>query len=245
MPSYTEISNSQVAVDAPLTQQLMQAIRDNPEATADAEAGAPRYSHQAIGNVAAGEKPIIYWARNTGFNGSGIDDGHDTTYDYYSKTWTVAKCGTYRFKVMAQGQDGKIRCRTQLYKIPAGDDGAGSVVLTTAGAVSTATYNQADITFATGDSFYIRNNRTDGDDIGRRFSRLIVSVLQPLTNFCDTFEIGIQGSTSANNAYDSRLAFNGDGGNGSTIPKFQDLEDYGLNTTDTQFNDLDLTSTER
>ena len=241
MPSYTEISNSQVAVDAPLTQQLMQALRDNPEATADAEAGAPRYSHQAIGNVAAGEKPIIFWARNTGHNGSTAS----SSYDYYSKTWTVAKCGTYRFKVMAQGQDGNIRCRTQLYKIAAGDDGAGSVVLETAGAVSTAIYNQTDVTFATGDKFYIRNNRTDGDDVGRRFSRLIVSVLQPLTNFCETFEIGSQGSVSANNAYDSRLAFNGDGGNGSSIPKFEDLEDYGLNTTDTQFNALDLTSTER
>ena len=198
------------------------------------------------GNVQAGEKPIIFWARNTGFNGSGVNNGHSTAYDYYSKTWTVAKCGTYRFKVMAQGQDSNIRVETRLYKIDAGDDGAGSIILTTTGgAVSTAVYNQADVTLATGDKFYIRNNRTDGDDIGRRFSRLIVSVLQPLTNFCDTFEIGIQGSTSANNAYDSRLAFNGDGGNGSTIPKFEDLEDYGLNTTDTQFNALDLTSTER
>lgn len=242
MPSYTEISDTQVAVDAPLTQQLMQALRDNPEATADAEAGAPRYSHQAIGNVAAGEKPIIFWARNTGHNGS----TSGTSNDYYSKTWCVAKCGTYRFKVMAQGQDINSRVETRLYKINAGDDGAGSVVLTTTGgAVSSAVYNQADIAFATGDSFYIRNSFTSGQSTGRRFSRLIVSVLQPLTNFCETFEIGIQGSVSANNAYDSRLAFNGDGGNGSSIPKFEDLEDYGLNTTDTQFNDLDLTSTER
>ena len=242
MPDYTEISDSQVAVDAPLTQQLMQALRDNPEATADAKAGAPRYSHQAIGNVAAGEKPIIYWARNTGHNGS----NSGTSNDYYSKTWTVAKCGTYRFKVMAQGQNINSRVETRLFKIAAGDDGAGSVVLTTTGgAVSTAVYNQADIAFATGDKFYIRNSFISGQSTGRRFSRLIVSVLQPLTNFCETFEIGNQGSVSANNAYDSRLAFNGDGGNGSTIPRFEDLEDYGLNTTDTQFNALDLTSTER
>ena len=245
MTTYRAVSDTEVAVDAPLTQQLMQALKDNQLAIGEGASGAPRQSHLALGNVAAGEKPIIFWARNTGFNGSGVNNGHSTAYDYYSKTWTVAKCGTYRFKVMAQGQDANIRVRTQLYKIAAGDDGAGSVVLTTAGAVSTATYNQADITFATGDKFYIRNNRTDGDDIGRRFSRLIVSVLQPLTNFCETFEIGTQGSTSANNAYDSRLAFNGDGANGSTIPRFEDLEDYGLNTTDTQFNALDLTSTER
>ena len=105
--------------------------------------------------------------------------------------------------------------------------------------------HQADIAFATGDEFYIRNSFIAGQSSCRRFSRLIVSVLQPLTNFCETFEIGSQGSISANGAYDSRLAINGDGGNGSAIPKFQDLEDYGLTTTDTQFNDLDLTSTER
>ena len=241
MPSYTTISNTQVAVDAPLTQQLMQAIRDNPEATADAEAGAPRYSHKAIGNVEAGEKPIIYWARNTGFNGSTAT----SAFDYYSKTWCVAKAGTYRFKVMAQGQDSNLRCKTQLYKIAAGEHTSGEIILTTDGAVSTALYNQADITLASGDKFYIRNHRTDGDNIGRRFSRLIVSVLQPLTNFCEVFEIGIKSSVSANNAYDSRLADMGDGANGSTIPYFQSLEDYGLNTTDSQYAALDLTSTER
>lgn len=241
MTTYRAVSDTEVAVDAPLTQQLMQALKDNQLAIGEGASGAPRQSHLALGNVQAGEKPIIFWARNTGVNGS----TPTSTYDYYSKTWTVAKCGTYRFKVMAQGQDSNLRCETRLYKIAAGDDGAGSVVLTTAGAVSTATYNQADVTLATGDKFYIRNTRTSGDAIGRRFSRLIVSVLQPLTNFCETFEIGNQGSLSANNASDSRLAFNGDGGNGSGIPKFEDLEDYGLTTTDTQFNALDLTSTER
>ena len=242
MTTYRAISDTEVAVDAPLAQQLMQALKDNQLAIGEGASGAPRQSHLALGNVAAGEKPIIFWARNTGFNGSTAG----STYDYYSKTWTVAKCGTYRFKVMAQGQNTNSRVETRLYKIAAGDDGAGSVVLTTTGgAVSTAVYNQADIAFATGDKFYIRNSFISGQSTGRRFSRLIVSVLQPLTNFCETFEIGIQGSTSANNAYDSRLAFNGDGGNGSSIPKFEDLEDYGLTTTDTQFNALDLTSTER
>ena len=244
MPSYTTISNTQVAVDAPLTQQLMQAIKDNPEATADAEANAPRYSHKAIGNVEAGEKPIIYWARNTGYNGS----TPTSAYDYYSKTWVVAKAGTYRFKVMAQGQDGNLRCETRLYKIAAGAHSSGEIILTTTGgAVSTVIYNQADITLASGDKFYIRNTRTDGSGVsgGRRFSRLIVSVLQPLTNFCELFEIGIQGDRSANNSYDSRRAWNGAGGNGTTIPYFQSLEDYGLNTTDLQFDALDLTSTER
>ena len=246
MTTYRAVSDTEVAVDAPLTQQLMQALKDNQLAIGEGASQAPRQSHLALGNVAAGEKPIIFWARNTGFNGSGVNNGHSTAYDYYSKTWTVAKCGTYRFKVMAQGQNTNSRVETRLYKIAAGDDGAGSVVLATAGAVSTATYNQADITFATGDKFYIRNNRTDGDDVGRRFSRLIVSVLQPLTNFCETFEIGSQGSVSANNAYDSRLAFNGDGGNGSSPPKFYALDSYiGQSFDDQQFKTLDLTSTER
>jgi len=246
MPSYTAISNTQVAVNAPLTQQLMQAIRDNPEATADAEDNAPRYSHKAIGNVAAGEKPIIYWARNTGFNGSGVENNHNNNYDYYSKTWGVAKAGTYRLKVAAQGQDGQIRCETRIYKKAAGTD-TSTEILATAGAVNTVLYNQADITFASGDQFYVRNTHVDGDDVGRRLSRLIVSVLQPLSNFCEVFEIGSKGSASANNSYDSRLADMGDGGNGSTIPRFYTLGSggYNISTTDQQFADLDLTSTER
>tara|TARA_B110000503_G_scaffold76762_1_gene118417 strand:+ start:12229 stop:12957 length:729 start_codon:yes stop_codon:yes gene_type:complete len=242
MTTYRAVSDTEVAVDAPLTQQLMQSLKDNQLAIGEGASGAPRQSHLAIGNVEAGEKPIIFWARNTGQNGS----TSATSSDYYSKTWAVAKCGTYRFKVMAQGQDINGRVETQLYKIAAGDDGAGSVVLTTTGgAVSDEVYNQADIVFATGDKFYIRNKFTSGQSSCRRFSRLIVSVLQPLTNFCETFEIGNQGSISANNAYDSRRAVNGDGQNGSSIPKFEDLEDYGLTTTDAQFNALDLTNTER
>ena len=241
MTTYRAISDTEVAVDAPLTQQLIQGFKDNQLAIGEGASGAPRQSHLAIGNVAAGEKPIIYWARNTGFNGS----SNSSTYDYYSKTWCVAKCGTYRFKIMAQGQDQNLRIETQLYKQAAGTNTSELILTTTNGAVSTVIYNQADITLATGDKFYIRNARTAGGGNGRRFSRLIVSVLQPLTNFCETFEIGSQGSLAANNAYDSRQALMGDGASGSTIPFMQDLEDYGISTTDSQFNALDLTSTER
>lgn len=242
MTTYRAISNTEVELDAPLTQQLMQALKDNQLAIGEGASGAPRQSHLALGNVAAGEKPIIYWARNTGFNGS----SSSSTYDYYSKTWCVAKCGTYRFKVLAQGQDTQTRVETRLYKIDAGDNSAGSVILTTTGgAVSTTVVNQADVTLATGDRFYIRNTMASGSGTGRRFSRLIVSVLQPLTNFCETFEIGLQGSLSANNAYDSRFAFNGDGSNGTSIPKFYALDNYIGSFDDTQFKALDLTSTER
>lgn len=241
MTTYRTVSDTEVAVDAPLTQQLMQALKDNQLAIGEGASGAPRQSHLAIGNVAAGEKPIIYWARNTGFNGS----SNSTSNDYYSKSWGVAKAGTYRFKLMAQGQDSNLRCETQLYKKAAGSTASQLLLTTTGGAVSTVIYNQADFTLASGDQFYIRNSRTDGNNIGRRFSRLIVSVLQPLSNFCEVFEIGSQGSVSANNAYDSRTADMGDGGNGINIPYFQSLEDYGISTTDSQFDALDLTSTER
>ena len=87
----------------------MQALKDNQIAIGEGASGAPRQSHLALGNVQAGEKPIIYWARNTGHNGS----LSTTSTDYYSKTWTVAKCGTYRFKVMAQGQDLNGRVETE------------------------------------------------------------------------------------------------------------------------------------
>ncbi len=48
MTTYTAISDTQVAVDAPLTQQLMQALKDNNTATAEGSAGAPRIQHVAL-----------------------------------------------------------------------------------------------------------------------------------------------------------------------------------------------------
>ena len=239
MPSYTAISNTQVAVNAPLTQQLMQAIRDNPEATADAEDNAPRYSHKAIGNVQAGEKPIIYWARNTGLDGS--------TYSatYHSKVWCVAKCGTYRFKLLTRGQDQQTNVETRLYKIDAGTT-TTTLILNSGNATSAPAFNQADILLKTGDRFYVSNVNVDGTGTGRKLSRLIVSVLQPLTNMCEVFEIGLQGSVSANNNYDSRFAVMGNGGDGTSPPFFMPLDSYiGHSLDDQQFKTLDLTSTER
>ena len=62
MTTYTAISDTQVAVDAPLTQQLMQALKDNGTATAEGSAGAPRIQHVALegcdGTPAAGNYVI-------------------------------------------------------------------------------------------------------------------------------------------------------------------------------------------
>jgi len=48
MTTYRAISDTEVAVDAPLTQQLMQALKDNDTATAEGSSGAPRIQHVAL-----------------------------------------------------------------------------------------------------------------------------------------------------------------------------------------------------
>ena len=76
MTTYRTISDTEVAVDAPLTQQLMQALKDNVVATAEGSSGAPRVEHVALqgcdGTPAAGNYVINHG--NIFSEYSGTDD---------------------------------------------------------------------------------------------------------------------------------------------------------------------------
>jgi hypothetical protein len=76
MTTYRAISDTEVAVDAPLTQQLMQALKDNVVATAEGSSGAPRVEHVALqgcdGTPAAGNYVINFG--NIFSEYSGFDD---------------------------------------------------------------------------------------------------------------------------------------------------------------------------
>ena len=76
MTTYRTISDTEVAVDAPLTQQLMQSLKDNITATAEGSSGAPRVEHVALqgcdGTPAAGDYVINFG--NIFSEYSGFDD---------------------------------------------------------------------------------------------------------------------------------------------------------------------------
>ena len=50
MTTFRNINDTEVAVDAPLTQQLMQALKDNPTALAEGSTNAPRVTNNALFN---------------------------------------------------------------------------------------------------------------------------------------------------------------------------------------------------
>lgn len=76
MTTYRDISDTEVQVDAPLTQQLMQALKDNPEAIAQAASGATRIDPAALEKKAMTVGNYVIGQFNIGST-SGADQGGD------------------------------------------------------------------------------------------------------------------------------------------------------------------------
>ena len=92
MTDYRDILASEVAVDAPLTQQLMQALKDNPTALAEGSTNAPRVTNNALSNgltVASGTFVCCQVARSQRL---GTD---------YNIVFQCNIAGTYKFQVEA------------------------------------------------------------------------------------------------------------------------------------------------
>jgi len=98
MTTYRAISDTEVAVDAPLTQQLMQALKDNVAATAEGSSGAPRIEHVALqgcdGTPAAGNYVINHGNIFTEY--SGADD---------ELRFQFRKSGVYRVGMYGAAQE--------------------------------------------------------------------------------------------------------------------------------------------
>lgn len=89
MPSYRPINDTEVAVDAPLTQQLMQALKDNVLAIQEGATGAPKIASNAFPCV-AGNIQVIGDSINTGLVYG------TTASDIDSATYTFNRSGTVK-----------------------------------------------------------------------------------------------------------------------------------------------------
>ena len=95
MTTYRAISNTEVELDAPLTQQLMQALKDNQLAIGEGASGAPRIQNAAY-EFAAGNFLLASLGNanessfNTNAGARAIDTGTTSTAQYK---------GVYRFKL--------------------------------------------------------------------------------------------------------------------------------------------------
>lgn len=165
MPDYTEISDTQVAVDAPLTQQLMQALRDNQLAIGEGASGAPRIQNAAY-EFAAGN----FLLDNLGSaNESGFSTNSGPRTIETGTTSTAQYKGVYRFKLTVDvtstnngsTETNQFNFETHLYK-------NGVHVASSPTAVSqaqSAQINTHDISAEIGDTFFIRLQQTSGSGL--------------------------------------------------------------------------------
>lgn len=89
MTTYRAISDTEVAVDAPLTQQLMQALKDNTEAMFEGDATAPSISSQAFGCVAGN---VLFFSDSINTGTVAEQQGVDKL----SSTYTFTRTGTVK-----------------------------------------------------------------------------------------------------------------------------------------------------
>lgn len=103
MPTFRTIDDTEVAVDAPLTQQLMQALKDNLTAVIEDDSTAPSIKRSAISDAIADQKPatagdisIGAWRiLNKTEESQNLDSGE-------SAQFIVAVGGNYRLSVRCQ-----------------------------------------------------------------------------------------------------------------------------------------------
>ena len=145
MTTYRAVSDTEVAVDAPLTQQLMQALKDNLDAIRTGDDSAPDLSWVVHPNPVAGNMRIY---GGTGTNG--IAEISGVTSDTFGPTHTMLRTGEFRFRITVSKSTGLGSCRAVLYK-------NGSVISTggVIGASTSATHTH-DGTFTYGDTWKVK-----------------------------------------------------------------------------------------
>lgn len=94
MTTYRSINDTEVAVDAPLTQQLMQSLRDNILAIQEGDSTAPKIAYEAIGYIAPASGNYL---QNQVIRHNYDDDDFDIEFQ-------ANVAGTYKFIVNTIGK---------------------------------------------------------------------------------------------------------------------------------------------
>jgi hypothetical protein len=165
MTTYRTISDTEVAVDAPLTQQLMQALKDNQLAIGEGASGAPRIQNAAY-EFAAGN---FFLASLGSANESSFSTNSGPRTIETGTTSTAQYKGVYRFKLTVDvtssnggaSETNQFNFQTHLYKN--GVQVASSPTATSQG--QSAQISTHDISAEIGDTFFIRLQQTSGSGL--------------------------------------------------------------------------------
>ena len=141
MTTYRDINDTEVAVDAPLTQQLMQALRDNQLAILEGDGTAPDITHVSLPTAQGGTVRLF---RSLEVSGA--------TSDTFGYNYTMLRAGTFRFRFEYSKASGSGSMDIRLLK-----NGVEVVDTGTIGSTTSDT-EEHDVTFAFGDTWKVKLN---------------------------------------------------------------------------------------
>ena len=132
MATYRQISDSEVAVDAPLTQQLMQAYKDNLTSVIEDDASAPSIKRSAISDALSDQKLAV--AGNVSIGAEEILTAASSN-DEFSAVYIVAVSGKYNIRgaIKKTAASGTARC--EIY--------VNNSLVATGGYIGSTTFDQS------------------------------------------------------------------------------------------------------
>jgi len=184
MTTYRAISDTEVAVDAPVTQQLVQALKDNVLAIAEGDSTAPNggrpVSLQAIDTDAVtsntnGATTESYQGFAISLVGVSRNFGGSNTFTGPSAAIKILRSGQYTCHLSAKGFNGQVRVRTNLYV-------NGTLTAFTAGAETTTLFYHAVLDLQAGDELYIQGEKVAFSGVTVVYHRLRLICDNPLEN---------------------------------------------------------------
>lgn len=161
MAVYSSITNTEIAVDKPITKPLLVKYRENMVAQFEGAAGSPGVSYDAFQNVSPGNVDLDYMSMraHTSSSWSWLDE------------WHVFKAGTYRITLRLYANNSGATIYARVYKngVPFGTERSAT-------ANANAVFVE-DLTFAVGDRIEIWSRNSSAVNAGEVVAA--VSIAQP------------------------------------------------------------------
>ena len=184
MTTYRGISDTEVAVDAPITQQLMQALKDNLTAIREGDSSAPDLSWVVHPNPTAGNTRIY-----GGESINGKTEVSDATSDTFGPEHTMLRTGTFRFRMTISKTSSGGVCRTILYKNDSIVHTGGNI-----GSSSSATYEH-DLAMEYGDVWKVQMDEVSGSVFGGKVEVAIGCDTYAASTISEICRLSISGGT--------------------------------------------------
>ena len=166
MPSYRNINDTEVAVDAPITQQLMQALKDNILAISegDSAAGTPRIFAEAFEPVTVGNQMVAYF--DASFRDSYNNSPFSNATSHPTEEMIIGRAGNYRVRLFAQGLNNEVRCQAHFQRAPASDPTNFTDIGANSPSATSTIQSSANLPIALNVGDRVRLNKKIGDGSG-------------------------------------------------------------------------------